>query len=558
MVANSVCMAADGTKSQAAIQACNKLLFTDSGVRTILFAFLLAIATVAVYYPVRSHPFTRLDDYLYIVDNPHVHNGLSWEAFKWAFTCFTMANWIPLSWLSHALDYQFFGLDPAGHHVVNVLLHALNVVLLFGVLKRATGYTSRSFMVAALFALHPMNVEPVVWVAELKTMLSMVFFLLALAAYHRYAREPRAARFRWITVLFALGLMAKPQVITLPFVLLLWDYWPLQRMFPASRSTSSASPDAFPAKSFSRLVKEKEPLLFLCGMAALIAIATQGTARPQYQPPVTLRLGNAIFSYWLYIKKFFWPSAMAPEYPYPRDLAAGQVFGALLLLLVITALVLSARRYRYLMVGWFWFLGTLVPTIGLIQVGQQALADRYTYGSYLGLFIMVCWGVADFANERHISLAWLAGGSAVVLLALTMVTYRQIGYWKNDLTLWSHAAQVVKHHWLAEDNAGVLLMQQGKSDEAMAHFVRAAAINPKDSTSNIQIGLYQQRLGHLQEAITHYQEALGDYDFNLQREDRVRVWNTMAVAYRNLGDTVNAQRCFDQARELQAQAKIAR
>ena len=208
-------------------------------------------------------------------------------------------------------------------------------------------------------------------------------------------------------------------------------------------------------------------------------------------------------------------------------------------------------------VGWFWFLGALVPTIGLVQVGQQPLADRYTYESYVGLFIMVCWGVADWAKQRRISVAWLAGASAAVLLALTMVTYRQIGYWKNDLTLWSHAEQAIQHDWVAEDNVGVFLLEQGKNDEAVAHFVRAAADNPTDSSSNIQIGRYEQAHGNLRQAIARYQQALTDNDFNLDREDRIRVWNTLAVAYRDLGDTASAQRCFNQATKLQAQASKA-
>ena len=471
------------------------------------------IPTVAIYYPVHTHAFSRLDDYMYVVDNAHVHDGLTWKTVVWAFTALNMANWIPLSWLSHALDYQLFGLDPAGHHLVNVAFHALDVVLLFWVLKRATGYTARSFMVAALFALHPMNVEPVVWVAERKTMLSMVFFLLALDAYRWYAREPRSARFRWITVLFALGLMAKPQVITLPFVLLLWDYWPLQRMFPANRSTSSALPEAFPAKSFSWLIKEKVPLLFLCGMDALITIATQGTARAQYQPPFTLRLKNAIFSYWLYIEKAVWPSGMAPEYPQlGKFLTAWQVLAVAIFLLLVTVLVIRARRHRYLPVGWFWFLGTLVPMIGVIQPSQQGMADRFTYQAYLGLFIMVCWGVADWAKQRRVSPVWLASASAGVLLALSTVTYRQIGYWRDEITIWSHASQAVKHHWLAEQNLGAELSREGKMDQARAHFLAAIAIKPDDTKAIIGAAYCEQKLGNPRDAITQYKQALRDYN----------------------------------------------
>ena len=530
----------------------DRFLPADSRLRTILLSLLLIIPTVALYYPVHTHAFSRLDDYMYVVDNVHVHDGLSWKTVVWAFTALNMANWIPLSWLSHALDYQLFGLNPAGHHLVNVALHALDVVLLFWVLKRATGYTARSFMVAALFALHPMNVEPVVWVAERKTMLSMVFFLLALEAYRRYARELRPGPFRWVVVLFALGLMAKPQVITLPFVLLLWDYWPLQRMFPSGGSTP-VPPETYPAQSFAELIKEKVPLLILCGMGALMTLATQGTARPQYQPPLALRLGNAIVSYITYIGKAFWPTAMAPEYPYPSNLQTWQVLGALLLLLVITALVLAARRYRYLVVGWFWFLGTLVPTIGLVQVGQQARADRYTYGSYLGLFIMACWGLADWAKQRRLSTAWLASASAVVLLALSMVTHRQIGYWRDEITIWSHASQVVSHHWLAEQNLGAALSREGKMDQARTHFLAAIAIKPDDTKAMIGAAYCEQKLGDPRDAIAQYKQALLDY--NLLDEDRKAVLMNMALSYRALGDIANAQRYYDQAMLLGGQTK---
>ncbi|MGB8769883.1 MAG: hypothetical protein WCC92_09725, partial [Candidatus Korobacteraceae bacterium] len=451
-------------------EALKEFLFTDSTARTVLLCLALVVPTLVVYYPVHTHPFSSLDDYFYIVDNDHIHHGLNWATIWWSFRALGMVNWIPLTWLSHALDYQLFGLNPAGHHLVNVALHALNVVLLFWVFKRVTGYTGRSFMVAALFAIHPMNVEVVVWVAERKTILSTVFFLLALGAYRWYALAPRVSRYLLVVFLFGTGLLAKPQIITLPFVLLLWDYWPLERLWPAEESGSYApAPAAFPPRSFPWLLKEKVPLLVLCVLDALIALRTQSGS--SFKPPISLRIENAAFSYWLYVKKAFWPSRMAPEYPHlGRFLALWQVLGALAFLLLVTALVLKMRRYRYLPVGWFWFLGTLVPTIGVMQVGLQGMADRYSYESFLGLFLMVCWGVSSWAERHRFSRVWLAGASAVVLLALTVVTARQITYWQDELTLWSHAAQVVKYDWLAEDNVAMELMKQGKQEEAMTHY----------------------------------------------------------------------------------------
>ncbi len=543
-------MASVGVNPQRRTQNSNQFLFTDSPQRTFLFSLVLVAVVGAVYLQVRTHSFCNLDDYLYVVDNPHVHDGLTWSTVVWAFSCFTMTNWIPLSFLSHALDYQLFGLNPAGHHLVNVMFHAVDAVLLFIVLKRATGYTGRSFMVAALFALHPMNVEPVVWVAERKTMLSMMFFLLALGAYGKYVHNPEKHSFRWVTVLFALGLLAKPQIITLPFILLLWDYWPLRRTpVLEARSFSTWAGIKSSAGKFKGLIDEKVPLFILCAMDAMIALATQKTAQLQYQPPLSLRLENAIYSYYLYVVKAFWPSNMAPEYPHPGNSLTGwQIGGALLFLLAVTALVVFARRYRYLVVGWFWFLGTLVPTIGLIQVGRQSLADRYAYGSYLGLFIMVCWGLADWATQRQIPVAWPAGAGVVVLVALTVVTYRQIGYWKDDFTLWSHALQVVPNHYLAEDNVGMEYVHQGKMDQAMPYFYRAVALEPDDALGNMEIGFYQQSHGDPRGAIAHYQRALTDY--TLGEDLKSHIWRNMGVAYRDMGDLQKARECFNTAGPL--------
>jgi protein O-mannosyl-transferase len=301
---------------------------TDSSARTFLLFLCLALPVLAIYYPARTHPFSHLDDYFYIVNNPAVQHGLTWPTIRWAFTVMTMGNWIPLSWLSHALDYRLFGLNPAGHHLVNVFLHAINAVLLFWVLKRATKYTGRSFMLAALFALHPMNVEAVVWVAERKTLLSTLFFLLALAAYRWYAESPRLSRYTVTVFLFGTGLLAKPQIITLPFVLLLWDYWPLQRMFPP-KETDQTSPrlTTYPARKFSWLVMEKIPFLLVAGLDAVATMKAQSAWK--FKPPLSLRVENAIFSYWLYVKKALWPSGMAPEYPHlGRYLTTWQVLAA--------------------------------------------------------------------------------------------------------------------------------------------------------------------------------------------------------------------------------------
>jgi tetratricopeptide (TPR) repeat protein len=547
-------MASSTSQLRTAVYPGTSFLLSDSPTRNFLLCLFLAAATLAVYYPVHTHPFSALDDPIYIVENTHLHQGLNWQTIYWSFRTFGMGNWIPLTWLSHALDYQLFGLNPAGHHLENVLLHAINAILVFWVLKRATGYTGRSFMVAALFALHPMNVEPVVWVAERKTMLSTLFFLLALGFYHRYAIAPSSRRYLLVVVLFGIGLLAKPQIITFPCVLLLWDYWPLQRLFPPARNDSFAPPPICPPRSFLWLVKEKIPLF--CVAAVDAAATMRAQSQWHFKPPLALRLDNAVFSYWLYVKKAFWPSGMAPELPHlGRFLAPWQVAASVLFLLTVTVFVLVFRRYRYLPVGWFWFLGTMVPTIGLKQVGLQGMADRYAYISFLGIFIMVCWGISDWAERRRISPAWLAGAGAVALIALTLITSRQISYWQDELTLWNHATQVSPYHWLAQDNVGMFLMREGRTEEAIAHYRRASEINPQDGGSSLVLAQYEQKQGNLREAIRLYKNALQDKSVDLPPSLSASIWLNMAVAYRDLGDALNAQQCVDEAQDLARQGK---
>lgn len=539
-----------GLRPEVGVQSSNKFFLTDSRVRTILLLGVLGIIAVALYAPVHNHPFFNLDDYLDIVDNVHVHHGLNWETIRWSFVTTNMANWIPLSWLSFALNYRMFGADPAGHHDVNVLFHALNVLLLFWIVKRATGYTGRSFMVAALFAVHPMNVEAVAWVVELKTLLSTFFFLIALGAYRWYARDPTDKRYSVIALLFACGLLAKPQVITFPCVLLLWDYWPLQRMLPngASASPPLATND-FPQRSFSQLVKEKLPLLYLCIVDAMFTVYSQGSVRPGLMPPLSARLKNAVFSYLLYVKKFFWPAGMAPELPHRGAwLTWWQVLASVVFLLAITALVLANRRYRYLPMGWFWFLGILVPMIGILQPGRQGMADRFGYLPYIGLFIIVCWGVADWAKQQQVSVAWVAAASTIVLVALSIVTHRQIGFWADNLTLWEHGAATVSNHWVADANIGLHLVSRGRLAEAMPYFYRASALAPDEGFSNMYIGYEEQQKGHLAEAISRYDHALRD--FNLTLEQQALVYKNMAVAYRDMGNVAKANECYAKARSL--------
>src|SRR5271165_6121575 len=342
-------------------------LFSSAEKRTPILCLLLIVATLGVYNSVKDNAFVNFDDDFYIVNNPHVQQGLTWETVRWAFTTYDQANWHPLTWLSHALDCQLFQLNPAGSHYVNVMLHAASVVLLFLLLQGATGKPWRSLCVAALFALHPLNVESVAWAAERKNVLSMLFLLLALLAYDRYARQPSVLRYGMVVASFALGLMAKPQIITLPFVLLLWDYWPLGRL------AASSVDQPVPAQPLSRLILEKVPLFLLSAASAAVTLRAQtagGAVRTSLEYPFSLRLGNAVVAYARYFGKAIWPSHLAVMYPHPgNSLPAWQIALAAVLLLTVTVLVVLARRQRYLATGWFWFLGTLVPMVGLVQVG---------------------------------------------------------------------------------------------------------------------------------------------------------------------------------------------
>jgi len=528
---------------------------------TLLLGLLLLVATVVVYYPVHTHPFANFDDGPYVFSNPHVRAGLSLDTVRWAFTSFGVVtpdvpDWHPLAWLSHALDTELFGFDPAGPHDENLFLHALNVVLLFWVLQRATGLTGRSVMVAALFALHPINVESVAWISERKNLLSMVFFLLALAAYGWYARKPQVGRYLVVAALFALGLMAKPQVITLPFVLLLWDYWPLQRMFAASATSEAQTSAVFPERSLSWLVLEKLPLFAIATASAVITVKSQlaiDGIDVDKSMSFSIRLGNAIVSYVRYLRKAFWPSRLAPFYPHPgTSLAAWQVFAALVVLLAISALVVWRRRRRYLLVGWLWFLGTLVPMIGLVQVNRQAMADRYAYISFIGLFILVSWGVADFAEQRHLSLFWLRGASVAVLLLLAAVTYRQVGFWGDNLTLWSHALEVTQNNYFAENIVGSMLMDQGQAEAALPHLHAATEMNPSDPSAYMSIGAYDQQHGDPRQAIEQYQKTIALTDSAVQKNLWLRstTFARMGSTYRQLGNLAQARQSFRQALEI--------
>jgi len=539
----------------------NASLFDRPVRRSVLLGLglVLVVATLAVYFPVNRYPFISLNDGEYVTHNVHI-NQLNWEMLKWSFTSFYAANWHPLTWLSHALDRQLFSLDSGLHHDSNLMLHALNTVLLFWILWQATASAGRSFMVAALFALHPMNVESVAWIAERKNLLSMFFLLLTLGAYRWYASKPRLGRYLVVAVLFVLGLMSKPQVITLPFILLLWDYWPLGRMF-ASRDqpSSQTTPHAIiPARSFSWLVLEKLPLLAFSAASAFLTVAAQraggamGGVQRSYS--FAVRAENAIVAYTRYLNKAVWPTHLAFFYPHASRFQP--VWLESLLLLAITVLAVANRNRRYLAVGWLWFLGTLVPMIGLLQVGGQAMADRYAYLPFVGLFIAVCWGVADWAEQWHVAEVWVAGASVTILLLLAFATHRQLSYWSSDVALWSHTVQVTKNNSGAENVLGEALQREGHADDAMLHFRAAAAMDPLLPYPYYHIGVYEQQHGDPQGAIEQFKKVidLTQGDMGVMASLRADTLVRMYTAYNAIGDEANAAKCLSMA--LQERRKL--
>ncbi|HLM83341.1 MAG TPA: tetratricopeptide repeat protein [Terriglobales bacterium] len=532
-------------------------LFQSAAQRTLLLCLLLTAVVLVSYNPVIHNRFLNFDDDGYITANSHVEAGLTWATVKWAFTTYDQGNWHPLTWLSHALDYQLFGLNPAGPHYVNVLLHAVNVVLLFLLLQSATGCRRRSLMVAALFALHPINVESVAWAAERKNVLSMMFFLFALYAYVGYARSPALGksgirRYAVVAGFFALALLSKPQVIAFPFLLWLWDYWPLGRIGAPAVAGPAAQGASMTRLRSGWLVLEKLPLLLLSAASAVVTMKAQkagGAVQTFSQYSLLLRLETAVISYVSYLGKALWPSKLVAMYPHPAKLyPAWQVGAAVVLLLLITALVIRARDQRYLAVGWFWFLGSFVPMIGLVQVGYQAMADRYAYIPFIGLFLMLTWLAADWAQAHQFGVRWLAIPAVSCLLLLGTLTYRQVGYWHDTESFWRRTVALTQDNYIAQNNLGDFLLHQDRTEEAAAHFRAALAIRPDGIAANLNLGAYEDGRGNLPAAIEHYQMVARDAgDVGM----RATAYGSLGFAYRGLGQSMKAKQCFETALQLE-------
>jgi protein O-mannosyl-transferase len=463
----------------------------------VLVGVALAAATLAVFWGARQCQFVNYDDPDYITSNVEVQRGLSASSVRWAFQSGAASNWHPLTWLSHMADVDLYGMAPAGHHLTSVLLHAINAVLLFLILHRMTGALWRSAFVAALFALHPLRVESVVWVSERKDVLSTLFWLLAVWAYVRYAENlqnhhSRRKVFYGLSLLFfVLGLMSKPMLVTLPFILLLLDYWPLERL-PLGAAA---------------LVKEKIPFFVLAAASSVVTILVQrhgGAISSLAGVPLWARVGNAFISYVRYVAKFFWPARLSPLYPHPGYWPWWEVAGAVVLLAAITVAVMRSAR-PYLVVGWFWFVGMLAPTIGLVQVGIQSMADRYSYLASVGLLIMLAWGAAEFVGTHR----WVLGiAAALALGACVVLTPRQVAYWRTSETLFQHAVTVTDGNYLAYNNLGFDLSNRGEMERAMGYFQKSLEINSNYDEAHNNLGYALAALGRNQEATNEYIKAL--------------------------------------------------
>jgi tetratricopeptide (TPR) repeat protein len=529
------------SKSKTAPDPTPAGLFTSAEKRNPVVCLLLAVITLALYNPVNRHPFVNYDDDRYVTENSHVRQGLTGDTIAWAITATEQANWHPLTWMSHALDVSLFRLNPAGHHFTSILIHTVNAILLLLLLMWATNRMGPSLFVAALFALHPLNVESVAWIAERKNVLCTLFFFLTLWAYGWYAKKPGWKRYLAVAALFAAGLASKPMVITLPFVLLLLDYWPLARA--QGRDDKNKRP-------WSRLVVEKVPLFLMSAASALLTIRAQqagGAVRSTTQFSIGIRIANAIYAYAMYLWNMLWPTRLAPLYPHPGDtLPAWRVLIAVAVLIGITALVWKFRSRRYLPVGWFFFLGTLVPVIGLVQVGEAAMADRYAYIPLIGIFVMIAFGVADLAQEKSWGLLPTIPAAAA-LIALSIMTFRQIAYWQTSDALWSHTLAVTQNNFVAEDNLGGALILEGKEEEAHAHFEAAARINPKDPMSHSNLGTYYMTHNQMREAVQQYEAAV---EMTSDPGLLAQTYANLGAAYRALGQDDQAQTNYDHALRL--------
>ncbi len=520
---------------------------------SLVISLALVLAVLIAFWPTTGNKFVDWDDGPYVTRNPHVRGGLTLNGVVWAFTSLGYAeNWHPLTWLSHMLDVELFGLNPRGHHLVSVILHAGNAILLFLVLRAMTGTLWRSALVAVLFAVHPLHVESVAWVAERKDVLSTLFWLLATAAYLQYVWQRSLGRYCAVLGLFALGFLAKPMLMTLPFVFLLLDYWPLGRMQPvprASQTGKKAKITAAPSQDTGRaevlsLVLEKVPFFALSALSAVMTWVAQSRGGAMgYTFPFWYRLSNAMLAYATYLWKTVWPINLAAVYSHPRGaLPTWRVLAAVLFLTTVSALVLWERRRRpYLVTGWCWYLGTLVPVIGLVQVGVQSMADRYTYIPLIGIFMMAAWCLpASVLTDPRQSKA-AVGAGAVLLAGLMTLTWVQTTHWQDSQALFEHAVAVTKNNYLAHNNLGTIYAKLGRVNEASLHLKEALRLWPDSAEANYNLGTLLFMSGKLDEAREYFLKAIR------AKPDYVDAYDIMGIAFFRQGKLGEALEYFQEA-----------
>ena len=476
--------------------------------RKMIVSLLLVAVIIAAFWQVKNCDFINFDDGPYVTANIHIIPGITVKGIIWAFTAFQAGNWHPLTWLSHMVDCQLYGLKPAGHHLTNLILHIANTLLLFLFFTRVTRAFWASAMLAALFALHPLRVESVAWVAERKDVLSTFFWMTTLWAYYWYVARPALPRYLLVLLSFALGLMSKPMLVTLPLVLLLLDYWPLARIqgrlaAVAAPAKTGLSPDT--RKPLGALVLEKAPLLALAAFFSFITVLAQKQAIvPIELEPLKVRLANALLSYWLYLGKMIWPSRLAVFYPHSgAGISGWGVIAAVLALVSGSILACSkARKYPYLPVGWFWYLGTLVPVIGLVQVGEQAMADRFTYIPSIGFFLIIVWGTRDLTARWRRQKLFLVLAAVIILTSCTFLTWRQVGYWRNSISLFERALAVTSNNSLAHINLGRPYLEAGRIDEAIIQYQKAIKIHPRFAGAYYDLGICLGMQGKLRSRLS--------------------------------------------------------
>ena len=535
--------------------------------RNILVCLFLVVSTFSVYWQVHNYDFVNFDDNNYVYDNRHVQSGLTLDSISWAFTTNHTANWHPLTWLSHMLDYQFFGLNPGRHHLTNLLFHIANTLLLFFVFRKMTGHLWQSAFIASLFALHPLHVESVAWISERKDVLSTFFWMLTMWSYIWYVQHQRIDKYLLVLLFFILGLMAKPMLVTLPFVLLLLDYYPLYRFHKSDDRINS-----YQKSIVFRLVLEKIPLFVLVVMSSAITFYAQkhgGGVISLDAIPIQARIANALVSYVNYILKMIYPSDLAVLYPYPRNFPWWQITGAFLLLLSVSFLAVRfIKRSPYFFVGWLWYLGTLVPVIGLVQIGNQSMADRYTYIPLIGIFIIISWGIPEFVRRWHYKKILLSTIATAILFVFMTITFFQVGYWKNSVTLFEHTLAVTTNNYKLHNNLGLALQAQGRIDDAINHYEEALRIKPENEIAYNNLGTALKDQGRIDDAIKHYLEALrikpdlGEAHYNLgyalQKKgyiddaikyylEALRIKPDLEEAHNDLGTALQAQGRTDDA-----------